>query len=107
MSAGDTYQLWWQGTESLSLCGIPVTDHTTLIQGGKEMAGMEKLNDQLKCQIINRPNQDPRMPDNRVSTGSRFLNFLEILALHLTLPTWDCVMDLKIGILALQEEQHR
>ena len=26
MSAGDTYQLWWQGTESLSLCGIPVTD---------------------------------------------------------------------------------
>ena len=84
MSAGDTYQLWWQGTESLSLCGIPVTDHTTLIQGGKEMAGMEKLNDQLKCQIINRPNQDPRMPDNRVSAGSRCLNFLEILALHLT-----------------------
>ena len=41
MSAGDTYQLWWQGTESLSLCGIPVTDHTTLIEGGRKMAGMD------------------------------------------------------------------
>ena len=71
------------------------------------MAGMDKLYDQLKYQIIKRPNQDPRMPDNRVSTGSRFLNFLEILALHLTLPTWDYVMDLKIGILALQDGQHR
>jgi len=47
------------------------------------------------------------MPDNRVSAGSRCLNFLEILAFHLTLPTWDCVMDLKIGILALQEEEYR
>ena len=71
------------------------------------MAGMDKLNDQLKCQIIERPTQDPRMPDNRVSAGSRSLNFLEILAFHLTLPTWDCVMDLKIGILALQEEEYR
>ena len=71
------------------------------------MAGMDKLNDQLKCQEIDKSNQDPRMPDNRVSAGSRFLNFLEIVALHLTLPTWDCVMDLKIGVLALQDGQHR
>ena len=71
------------------------------------MAGMDKLYDQLKCQIIERPNQDPMMPDNRVSAGYRCLNFLEILAFHLTLPTWDCVMDLKIGILALQEEEYR
>ena len=32
---------------------------------------------------------------------TRFLNFLEILLLNITLPTWDSISDLYIAILAI------
>ena len=42
-----------------------------------------------------------------ISRSTRCLNFLEILLLHITLPTWDCVNDLKISSIAIMEGHYR
>lgn len=48
------------------------------------------------------------MADNvKLSGKTRCLNFLEILLIHITLPTWDCVNDLKIASIAISEGHHR
>ena len=38
---------------------------------------------------------------------TRWLNFLEIILLSITLPTWDCVSDLYLAIFALSHGHYR
>ena len=37
----------------------------------------------------------------KLSYKTRCINFLEIVLLYITLPTWDCVSDLYISIYAI------